>query len=368
MWGRVRDQLRYIWRYCWSPSTHRMTSNATCIGKEENGTAVNADAVMKNFLMVLHTLTIVLGTTGNSMVIWVAGFKLKPTVTNVWLVNLAVADLIFCVTYSLPLIKRFYNYWLFGEFLCKFNGFFKYANMFCSVFLLAIISIDRALCIWHPIITKNRRTLCAARLVSGAVWLAAAILSGPYFAYRQICQDKNNLDQCSMKDGETTEGDDLALNAIRFLCGFLLPFLIILSCYILAGLGIKRTRLLGKTRPLRILALLVCAFFICWAPYHCILLARVMIKKTNGLQAGLSAAKFLAYFNSCINPLLYFCMGLNVRGSRFGRSIIGVYQRALAEDEDGRNTQCNNSAVHNDASGSASQPSMLVSNTQVIKI
>ena len=33
-----------------------------------------------------------------------------------------------CVT---SLIKKlFYDHWPFGIFLCKFNGFFKYANMF----------------------------------------------------------------------------------------------------------------------------------------------------------------------------------------------------------------------------------------------
>ncbi|KAJ8000019.1 hypothetical protein DPEC_G00200470 [Dallia pectoralis] len=261
--------------------------------------------------------------------------------------------------------RLFYNYWPFGEFLCKFNGFFKYANMFCSVFLLAVISIDRALCIWHPIITKNRRTLCAARLVSGVVWLAAVILSAPYFVYRQVFPDDFNLSKCSMDVKGYTESDKVALFSIRFLCGFLLPFLIILSCYILAGLGIKRTRLSGKTRPLRILALLVCTFFLCWAPYHCFLLAKMVNKKTKVVRVGVNISKGFAYLNSCINPLLYFCMGLNVRGSRFGRSIIGVYQRALAEDEDGRNTQSIRRIEDCDTSGSASQSSMLTGHTHL---
>ncbi|XP_010872150.2 fMet-Leu-Phe receptor-like isoform X1 [Esox lucius] len=332
--------------------------------KEENGTQGET-----NIIIVLYTLTIALGITGNSVVIWVAGFKLKPTVTNMWLVNLAVADLIFCMSISLSLIKKlFYNYWPFGEFLCKFNGFFKYANMFCSVFLLAVISIDRALCIWHPIITKNRRTLCAARLVSAVVWLVAIILSAPYFAYRQVFMDKNNLSKCSMEDENSTESRNLTLNSIRFLCGFLLPFIIILSCYILAALGIRRTRLSGKSRPLRILALLVCAFFLCWAPYHSFLLAKMVDRKSEVVKVGLNIAKAFAYFNSCINPLLYFCMGLNVRGSRFGRSIMGVYQRALAEDGDGRNTHSNERTVDKDTSGSASQPSMLTGHAELIKI
>ncbi|CDQ65158.1 unnamed protein product [Oncorhynchus mykiss] len=344
-----------------------MTPNATIpfalvtsAARDDEAKVVDIDAIMNKLNIVLLTLTIVLGTTGNSVVIWMAGFKLKPTITNVWLVNLAVADLIFCLSRVLSLTKKlFFDYWPFGIFLCKFNGFFRYANMFCSVFLLAVISMDRTLCIWHPVFTKRRRTICTARLVSAGVWAVAAILSAPHFAYRQVYLGKNNLSKCSLEDNEP-KGDNsakLALYLMRFLCGFLLPFLIILCCYILAGLGIRRTRLLGKSRPLRILVSLVCAFFLCWAPYHCLLLAKMVNSNSTVVTGGLTVATAFTYFNSCVNPLLYFCMGLDMRGSRFRQTLAGVYRRALADDRDGRNTQSNKRTVHN-SSGSASQPAL----------
>lgn len=45
----------------------------------KNGSAVNVDieAIMNNISIVFYMLTVVLGITGNSLVIWVAGFKLK---------------------------------------------------------------------------------------------------------------------------------------------------------------------------------------------------------------------------------------------------------------------------------------------------
>lgn len=261
-----------------------------------------------------------------------------------WLVNLAVADLIFCFTRVFSLIKKlFFDHWPFGIFLCKFNGFFKYANMFCSVFLLAVISLDRALCIWQPIFTKRRRTLLAARVVAVCVWTTAIIFSSPYFVYRQVYMGKNNLSKCSVDVKEAAQGDNsakLALYSIRFLCGFMLPFMVILICYLLAGIGIRRTRLSGKSRPLRILASLVIAFFLCWAPYHCLLLVKMVDNKNLVLKFWHPVASGIAYFNSCVNPLLYFCMGLEVRG-RFRQSLTGVYRRALADDVDGQTTQSN---------------------------
>lgn len=58
-----------------------MFSNSTLLPKikssKDDHTDVDIEAVMENISIVLYTLTVVLGITGNSLVIWVAGFKLK---------------------------------------------------------------------------------------------------------------------------------------------------------------------------------------------------------------------------------------------------------------------------------------------------
>ncbi|KAL4657620.1 C3a anaphylatoxin chemotactic receptor-like isoform X1 [Arapaima gigas] len=317
----------------------RMTSNSSCTllmsyNSEDSNKA--PETIVNNILIVLYTLTIVFGTTGNGVVIWAAGFRMSPTVTNVWLVNLAVADFIFCLTRVFSLVKKLLNDWPFGLYLCKFNSFFKYANMFCSVFLLSIISMDRALCVWRPVWTKQRRKVSGARLVSVVVWVVAIALSSPYFVYRQIYPSKDNLTKCSMSPEKKGKEDPSkqVLFILRFMWGFLLPFLIILCCYILAAMGIRRTRLTRTNKPLKILAGLVIAFFLCWAPYHFFLLAKMMYKKNQVVKLGVTLAKGLAFFNSCVNPLLYFCMGVDHR-KIFKHSLFTVYKRAVAEDGDG---------------------------------
>lgn len=163
-------------------------------------TPVDIDAITNHITIVLYSITVLLGTVGNTIVIWIARVHLRPKVTYVWLVNLAVADLIFCLTRAISLAKKiFFDYWPFGVFLCKFNGFFKYTNMFCSVFFLAVISVDRALCVWRPIFSKRHRTLCAARIISTVVWVVASAMSTPFFVYRQVYKDKNNLSKCSLQ-------------------------------------------------------------------------------------------------------------------------------------------------------------------------
>ncbi|XP_056336211.1 C3a anaphylatoxin chemotactic receptor-like [Danio aesculapii] len=318
-----------------------MMSNATPLlhSNPHVNTTVDIDAVMNKVSTVFLTIIILLGTTGNSVVIWVARFRMKPNVTNVFLVNLAVADLIFCLTQISWLIKDiFFDYWPFGLFVCKFNGFFKYANMFCSVFLLAVISVDRALCVWRPVFTRKRRKICAARLISVGVWITAGIFSSPYFVYRQIVPDKKNLSQCLFKVNGTAESDNAAKYAyyfVRFICGFLLPFLVIFICYTLAAIGIRRTRLSGKSRPLHILAVLVCAFFLCWAPYHFLRLVRFVDEDNEVVKLGWRMVSDLTYLNSCINPVLYLFVGLDVR-QLCKQSLFGIFHRALTEEAHNR--------------------------------
>ncbi|KAL3984325.1 chemokine-like receptor 1 [Sarotherodon galilaeus] len=313
-----------------------LPTNTVNPSKDDQETMVGISAIMDNVRTILYALTVVLGITGNSVVIWAAGFKFKPKVTNVWLVNLAIADLIFCFTRVFSLTKKlFFEHWPFGLFVCKFNAFFKYANMFCSVFLLAVISLDRVLCVWQPVLTKRRRTLWAARVVAVCIWIAAILFSIPYFIHRQVYLGKKNLSKCSVAEGYNST--KVALYSIRFLCGFIFPFIVILVCYILAAVGIRRTRLSGKSRPLRILACLVIAFFLCWAPYHCLLLVKMVDSKNALLKIWYPVAKGIAYFNSCVNPLLYFCMGLKV-SEGFRQSLIRVYERGLADDIDGQMT------------------------------
>lgn len=64
-----------------------MSSNASLSLKnpKDDKETVDIDAIMDNVSIILFTLTVVLGITGNSLVIWVAGFKLK--VENIGITN-----------------------------------------------------------------------------------------------------------------------------------------------------------------------------------------------------------------------------------------------------------------------------------------
>ncbi|XP_033912270.3 C3a anaphylatoxin chemotactic receptor-like isoform X1 [Acipenser ruthenus] len=300
--------------------------------------SVDTDHVMEMVLIVLYSITIILGVTGNSIVIWMTGCKLKKTVTNVWLLNLAVADLIFCFTRVTSLLKLlFYTYWPFGEFLCKFNGFFTYMNLFCSVFLLSVISLDRCISVVFPIRMMQRRTVQMASFASVGVWALATAFSLPYFLFRRVSMDpgNGNLSKCSFDVPGSNDGyQNKALYIVRFFFGFLVPFLIIATCYTIMACKLRRTRVPKKS--FKIIAVLVAAFFFCWAPYHVFLLAKMVNKKSLAVKVALPLFKGLAYFNSCINPILYFFMALDLK-KRFNQTLSSVCISVFSEELDNFN-------------------------------
>lgn len=61
-------------------SSHTVSPNASLsllMTKKDQTVTVDIDAIMDNVSIILYSLTVVLGIPGNTLVIWLAGFKLK---------------------------------------------------------------------------------------------------------------------------------------------------------------------------------------------------------------------------------------------------------------------------------------------------
>jgi leucokinin receptor len=82
---------------------------------------------------------------GNTLVIWVvASSRSMQNVTNFFIANLAVSDVIiaiFCIPFQFyaALLQR----WDLPEFMCKFCPFAQILSVNVSIFTLVAISLDR---------------------------------------------------------------------------------------------------------------------------------------------------------------------------------------------------------------------------------
>ncbi|XP_077396965.1 C5a anaphylatoxin chemotactic receptor 1-like [Festucalex cinctus] len=280
--------------------------------------------------LTLYALVVLFGIPANAIVIGVAGFKMPPSVPTIFFLNLALADLLCCL--SLPLHMMLlvnHDLWEFGPVACKMVTGLFYLVKYCSILQLVLISLDRWLLVARPVWCQNNRTPKYAVLGCVAVWSLALIASIPEFMYNTAIQ-LGIHEECFTLH---TEQSFRLITALRFLFEFLLPFLIIGICHLLVYRRARRSRTRSK-RALRVIVAVVLSFFLCWLPLHVIKLSLLVTPRHSHHNSSLYIAEVLticlSYFNRCLNPLLYVCLGRGFKDS-MKRSLCNILH-ILSED------------------------------------
>lgn len=297
-------------------------------GAYEPSWANEARRIVSLASLIIYCVIFVLGLLGNSLVIYVTGYRMKRTVNSVWFLNLALADFLFTVFLIFSIISVSQdNKWQFGQIMCKLNTFVSVVNMFASIFLLTAISLDRCLSIWVVVWAQNQRTTRKAQIICGVIWVAAAVCSIPYATFRDV-REFNGMIFCSY----TPSFPKQSLMVFRFVIGFLIPFLVIFVSYVAIAVRAGRLQRNRRRRSWKIIFAVVLAFFICWLPFH---VMQFIQSSKPGLrivvQIGGSLSVCLAYLNSCLNPILYVFMCDEFQ-KKLKQSICLVLESALAED------------------------------------
>ena len=289
--------------------------------------------------VVIYSISFALGLIGNGIVIWVTAFKSKRTVNSVWLLNLAVADFVFVLflPFSIDYVLRDFH-WSFGLAMCKINSFVSVMNMYASVLFLTVLSIDRYVSLVHLSWCQKWRSVRRACWVCGAVWAAAAVLSLPTLIFRDTFQLHNKVvcfNNFHVHDGRTAALRHITMVAVRTTVGFLLPFGAITVTGILLAIKVNQSedsvRLSSFSKTV---SAVILAFFLCWVPFHAFSLMEISIHSSfylhNMLKTGFPLVTSLAFFNSCVNPLLYMLLGKKVR-HLLKRSCLDITKSSLRE-------------------------------------
>ncbi|GCC18825.1 hypothetical protein chiPu_0022143 [Chiloscyllium punctatum] len=274
----------------------------------------------------MYALTFVVGAPGNAAVIWVAGFKMKRTVNTVWFLNLAAADLAYCLSLPFQIAHVVLgNRWPDTAALCRLLPCAILLNMAASVFLLTAVSIDRCLAVTLPVWSQRWRTPGRAWACCAGLWALAGLMCLPALLHRRLAPGTS----ACVAD---YAGVVRLVEVSRATVAFGLPFLVMAACYLLIGLRVRRAGF-GKSRrrPLRLILAVVLAFFVCWLPYHLFGLLQAFGHDGAALRAWDYVTVGLASLNSALNPLLYVFAGRDFR-QRARRSLGATLRRALSEE------------------------------------
>ncbi|XP_073451186.1 C3a anaphylatoxin chemotactic receptor-like [Aquarana catesbeiana] len=276
------------------------------------------------FSVLVFCFTTLVGVPGNALVLWVTGVKMKWTMTTIWFWNLAVADIICCLSLPFVIMQFFYPDWLYGPMLCKMIPPITHLNMFTSVFTLVAISVDRCILVVLPIWARNHRGVRTAWMTCLAIWTLSSMMCLPKVLYQNF-KTSDNRTSCSLEE------DMRKLTSyFHMVFGFLLPFLIVSTCYISVAFILHNRRFeeVGN-KIIKVSLGIIVAFFITWAPFH--IMGVVMIYIESDVVEVLNLfSQSMAMFNSCINPILYVFMGKDMK-DKVRHSIAELIQNTFSE-------------------------------------
>ncbi|KAK7164216.1 hypothetical protein R3I94_002823 [Phoxinus phoxinus] len=276
--------------------------------------------------VIFNVIIFLLGIVGNGAVIWITGFKMKKSVNTTWYLSLALSDFIFCATLPFLISYIVTDSWIFGLFMCKFTSFVMTLNMYSSIFILVIISVDRCITVKFPVWAQNQRTAKKASLVVVMAWFVSALLSIPSVKFRDIV-NKSSTVKCY----SNYEHHHRAVVFMRFTFGFLIPFLTISTCYIILICKLRANQMSKSTKPYKIMTLLITTFFICWLPFH--IVSIIELDKSvfdHVFHTAQQISATLATANSFINPFLYAFMAKDFKKKCY--SFLSKIESAIDEE------------------------------------
>ncbi|XP_032669448.1 allatostatin-A receptor-like isoform X1 [Odontomachus brunneus] len=270
----------------------------------------------------------ILGLVGNSLVVVVVAANpgMRST-TNILIINLAVADLLF-VIFCIPFTATDFvlPYWPFGNVWCKIVQYLIIVTAYASVYTLVLMSLDRYLAVVHPIASMSWRTENHAILAICVTWAVILAISTPALVIhgeiRYVFQEVDGSSSENLTACRILEQYDWSFFQVSFfLTSYVLPLKLICIFYVCMliklwrGSRISAESRRGRRRVTRLVLVVVGVFAVCWCPIQVILVTKSvdMFPLTTATIMLQIASHILAYTNSCVNPFLYAFLSDNFR-------------------------------------------------------
>ncbi|XP_005444701.2 leukotriene B4 receptor 1-like [Falco biarmicus] len=271
--------------------------------------------IVRSVVCIILSLSFIIGTPGNCIVIWTVCTKMKKVSPSVLLIlNLAIADVLVLIT--LPVwIYSFADSWVFGVIFCKILVFIIYCSMYASIFLITALSLERLMAVFYPFTIQRYKTKEKISLIMFLIWFLSITFGVSVIPFQET-EETNGRLLCTCRNYSSNR-QKVSYLLLETLAGFVIPFLIICTCYVCVARRISRMTYQSKQRSERLIASIVVAFILCWFPHHLfniLDIISIQIELSNKelslaldeiVGRGVYISGALVFISSCINPLLY---------------------------------------------------------------
>ncbi|XP_023668124.2 neuropeptide FF receptor 1 like 2 [Paramormyrops kingsleyae] len=265
------------------------------------------------------------------------------TVTNLFILNLAVSDLlvgIFCIPTTL--VDNLITGWPFTNMVCKMSGLIQGTSVSASVFTLVAIAVDRFRCIVYPF--QPKITLLVAKATIAMIWVLAVVIMCPSAAMLTVQRVENHYMVHEENYNRTyplytcyenwpEPGMRRVYTMVLFGHIYLVPLMLITLMYSRIGVKLYTSSVLTcaeprdmvsarastpegrpvsqrKIRVIKMLIVVALLFMLSWLPLWTLML----LTDYGGLEGDqlelitgyiFPFAHWLAFSNSSVNPIIY---------------------------------------------------------------
>lgn len=272
-------------------------------------------------IAVVYTVVFIVGLLGNSLAIYVViRYAKMKTVTNMYILNLALADELYILGIPFLGTNNVLSYWPYGDFFCKVCMTADTMSQFASTFCLTVMSIDRYLAVVHPIRSAKWRKPQVAKIFNSMVWIVSFLIVLPVTIFSHVQEDFNT---CNITWPEPNELWSIAFILYTSILGFFGPLFVICLCYLFIVIKVRSAgvragltkRRKSERKVTRMVVIIVLVFVICWLPFfttNIVNLIHIIPENNTTIYFFLV---ILTYVNSCANPVLYAFLSENFNQS-----------------------------------------------------
>ncbi|KAG8183139.1 hypothetical protein JTE90_029497 [Oedothorax gibbosus] len=288
---------------------------------------------------LLFAVMIMVAILGNVIVMWIiVAHRRMRTVTNLFLLNLAIADFLLASgNATFNFIFMLNSHWPFGETFCVVSNFVANLTVSTSVFTILALSLDRYVAVAHPLRPRMTKTVAYSIILS--VWTLSSLLSLPSLLYATTITykygDETQRTLCllvwpdGLGTGLGTSDLDHIYNIVFLVVTYVIPMICMAFTYTWIGCILCGSKVIGessgpqnnviksKQRVVHMLVAIMLLFAICWLPYHIYFLYTYYnsdVIHADFIQHVYLAIYWLAMSNSCYNPIVYYVMNSRFRG------------------------------------------------------
>uniref|UniRef100_A0A7E5A1H7 G_PROTEIN_RECEP_F1_2 domain-containing protein n=1 Tax=Panagrellus redivivus TaxID=6233 RepID=A0A7E5A1H7_PANRE len=297
---------------------------------------VTDDVRLRGSVLSIYAIIFATGAFGNSLVVYVIfNNERMRTVTNMFIANLAISDLLVsCTSLWLTPLYTFTGYWIWGGWLCYGFPLFQGTSIFISTLTLMSIAIDRYFVICHhSMVNANMNdhlTMPVCLALITLIWTVSLSLVMPYAIHMRLAYVHQPCNYFICIEDWSRVGLKSIFGIVVLAIQFIIPFTIIFFSYfkIWSFLN-QRFKMTTGRKPyeskrentrrrklLRMLITMVLVFGVCWLPLNTLNVMRDFVGHAP-LQPYFTmayiGAHMISMLGTAFNPILYAWMNDNFR-------------------------------------------------------